>query len=329
MRIRFLMIVFFMFNQAKAGSLNSYNILEDQISVSGLSSGGYMATQFHVAHSKRIMGAAILAAGPYYCASGSFRLALSRCTDDDQGQPVVPVQSLINFTKNEASQGHIDELSYLRDDKVWIYVAGSDNTVEEPVTDALATYYSEFVTSNNIKNKQINNAEHGFPTVDKGLPCDVKGSPFINRCQFDGAKALFEHIYGELEEKVEPTGQVIRFSQAEFEMPAMNSMGAAGHVYVPNTCANGAECKLHIAFHGCKQTENFIGDAYFTDTGYNAWAESNNIVVLYPQSKPSHKPFNPNGCWDWWGYGDSEYNRKSAKQITAINNMVDRLVGRD
>lgn len=40
-----------------------YNVDKDQISVSGLSSGGYFAVQFHVAFSKVIMGAGIIAAG--------------------------------------------------------------------------------------------------------------------------------------------------------------------------------------------------------------------------------------------------------------------------
>lgn len=41
------------------------------ISVSGLSSGGYMAGQFHVAHSGNVIGAGILAAGPYGCAQST------------------------------------------------------------------------------------------------------------------------------------------------------------------------------------------------------------------------------------------------------------------
>ena len=38
------------------------------VSVSGLSSGADMAVQFHVAHSSRVMGAAIFAGEPYHCA---------------------------------------------------------------------------------------------------------------------------------------------------------------------------------------------------------------------------------------------------------------------
>ena len=43
------------------------------VTVSGISSGGAMATQFHVAHSSLVRGAGLLAASPYRCAEGSVR----------------------------------------------------------------------------------------------------------------------------------------------------------------------------------------------------------------------------------------------------------------
>ena len=36
--------------------------------------------------------------------------------------------------------------------------------------------------------------------------------------------------------------------------------------------------------------------------GYNEWADTNGIVVLYPQLDPTEILDNPEGCWDWWGY---------------------------
>ena len=56
------------------------NVDVSQISVSGISSGGFMAHQFHVAHSEHIMGAGIVAGGPYYCARGSMLDAVTRCS---------------------------------------------------------------------------------------------------------------------------------------------------------------------------------------------------------------------------------------------------------
>lgn len=41
----------------------SYNIDPDQITVSGVSSGGAMAMQFHFAHSSEIIGAGVFAGG--------------------------------------------------------------------------------------------------------------------------------------------------------------------------------------------------------------------------------------------------------------------------
>ncbi len=51
-----------------AERLGSYAIDPGAISISGISSGGFMANQFHVAHSATIMGAGIVAGGPYACA---------------------------------------------------------------------------------------------------------------------------------------------------------------------------------------------------------------------------------------------------------------------
>ena len=53
------------------------------VTVSGISSGGYMAVQFQVAYSKLVKGAGILAAGPYDCADGSALRAGGR----DNGGP--------------------------------------------------------------------------------------------------------------------------------------------------------------------------------------------------------------------------------------------------
>jgi poly(3-hydroxybutyrate) depolymerase len=45
--------------------IESYDVDLSQISVSGISAGGYMAVQFHVSYSKSIMGAAVFAGGMY------------------------------------------------------------------------------------------------------------------------------------------------------------------------------------------------------------------------------------------------------------------------
>jgi hypothetical protein len=48
-----------------------------------------------------------------------------------------------------------------------------------------------------------------------------------------------------------------------------------------------------------------VGDVYVKHGGYLETADTNNIVVLFPQVVASLLlPQNPVGCWDWWGYDD-------------------------
>ena len=47
-------------------------------SVSGLSAGAFMASQFQIAHSRIVIGAGIVAGGPYGCAEACRRHAFAR-----------------------------------------------------------------------------------------------------------------------------------------------------------------------------------------------------------------------------------------------------------
>ena len=67
-------------NGADLVSLPSFNIDTNQISVSGFSSGGYMAVQFDVAFSSILRGAGTIAGGPYYCAQNSATIATTTCS---------------------------------------------------------------------------------------------------------------------------------------------------------------------------------------------------------------------------------------------------------
>jgi hypothetical protein len=84
---------------------------------------------------------------------------------------------------------------------------------------------------------------------------------------------------------------------------------------------------VHVVFHGCRQYAEKIGRAVVEHGGYNRWADTNRLIVLYPQTTPI--PGNPFGCWDWWGYTQlprsDEYARKTGYQIAAIKAMLDRL----
>lgn len=295
------------------------------VSVSGVSSGAYMAVQFHVAFSDDVMGAGVVAGGPYYCAQGLVSYALKRCMDTALGHP--DGAALFREAQRLADQGLIDATANLADDRVYIFAGRRDPVVEPAVVAETADFYrAAGLTAQNIAYIDDIGAGHAFITTDHGLACAATDPPFINDCDYDQAGAILQAIYGELRPpSADPSGRILAFDQSAFiSQPRRHSMGDTGYVYVPAACEQpGAACRLHIAFHGCKQSTAEIGDQFYRSAGYNPWADANRIIVLYPQAFPG--PGNPNSCWDWWGYGDAAYHTRAGPQMAAVAAMVARL----
>ena len=299
------------------------------VTVSGISSGGNMATQFHVAHSGLVQGAGLLAASPYRCAEGSVREALGRCM---QGEPEIPVAQLAGQTRQLAQDGRIDAVGGLDGDRVWLFHGSADPFVHKRVTDALEAYYQAFVPPANLARVELAGASHTFPTANPGAsPCDVSEAPFLGNCDLDGARALLAHLYGELApSRTARDAGLARFDQRPYAK-ASGSAGLAdsGWLYVPEDCATGtaSACRLHVVFHGCQQGGSFVRDAFVRGAGYLEVAEANRIVLLFPQIEKSLQPLNAFGCWDWWGYDGDDYATRDGRQVRAVRAMVADLLG--
>jgi poly(3-hydroxybutyrate) depolymerase len=299
------------------------------VTVSGISSGGAMATQFHVAHSGLVQGAGILAASPYRCAEGSVREALGRCM---QGEPEIPVSNLVEQTRQLAAGGRIDAVDGLKSDRVWLFHGAADPYVHAKVADALEAYYREFVTADNLARIELAGAGHTFPTADAGAPpCNTTESPFVGSCGLDGAATLLGHAYGPLAPgRAARDAGLVPFDQRPYGSAAGSSgLAESGWLYVPEACAAGAAgaCRLHVVFHGCKQGGSFVGDAFVRRAGYLEVAEANGIVLLFPQIEKSLRPLNAYGCWDWWGYEGEDYATRDGRQVRAVRAMIADLLG--
>jgi len=299
------------------------------VTVSGISAGGYMAVQFHVAHSALVQGAGIVAAGPYFCAEGSMRHALGRCM---QGNEEIPTDRLLETTSELARDGAIDPIGGLADDRVWIFHGATDPVVRAPVVDALEAYYRALARPEHVARIEHPAAGHTFPSsAAAASPCAASEPPFVGNCGLDGARALLEHSYGPLADgsAARPDG-LVEFDQRPYSA-ASGSAALADHgwLYIPAACKAGAAatCRLHVVFHGCKQGASFVGDGFLRRAGYLEIAESNRVVLLFPQIEPSFQPLNPNGCWDWWGYEGEAYATQAGPQVRAVRSMIADLLG--
>src|SRR5215813_188675 len=207
---------------AQTVSLPSYNVDISQTSVSGLSSGGFMAVQFEVAFSSTLRGAGVIAGGPYYCAQGNLLTATSTCSCVPFGcfeQSSTNVAQLIAITDRNAGRGLIDATGNLARHRIWLFSGTNDTAVPQRVMDDLLTYYRHYITDPaNIFYKNDVPAEHAMPTDFFGNPCAVRNDPFISNCNYDAAGQLLQWIYGSLHPK--NTGQLggsfINFDQKPF-----------------------------------------------------------------------------------------------------------------
>jgi poly(3-hydroxybutyrate) depolymerase len=312
-----------------------------ETSVSGISSGAYMAGQFQIAHSKTVAGAAIIAGGPYGCADSAFSdmmpgpgaaflnlsKAINGCMLNALAVWGVPnVDELVQKTTKLAAAGRIDPLESLRDDRVYLFSGSNDRTVVPSIVKAAYEFYERIgVPKSQLTYVSNLPAGHAFVTADQGLACEATGKPYVVDCDYDQAGAVLKRIYGDLAPRVAtPGGTFVEFDQRPFlEGKSNHGMEKRGVAYIPKSCARTATCRVHIAFHGCAQNRENTGERFIRETGYANWADSNAFVVLFPQAASS--PVNPQGCWDWWGYTGHDYLTRDAPQIDAVFRMLEHL----
>jgi poly(3-hydroxybutyrate) depolymerase len=315
---------------AAAVKLSAYNADPSLSTVSGISSGGYMAVQMHVAYSASFKtGAAIFAGGPFYCTQGSVSTAQGACMNALPSGP--DTATSISTTNSYASAGSIDATSNLTSTKVYMWSGTSDTIVKQAVMNALKTYYLTWVPSANIIYDNTHAAGHGWISPDATAACSAQADPYINNCSTDAEQTFLTQMYGTLNAKNTGTlsGSFIEFDQTEFfddKNPAAHSIANSGWMYVPSSCAAKKACKVQIAYHGCVQYYGKVGDVFIKKSGLNEWADTNNIIVVYPQTIASNSnPSNPNGCWDWWAYDDPNFAKKTGRQMLMSKRILDRI----
>ena len=246
------------------------------------------------------------------------------------------------------AEGKIDDPSNLANSRVLLFHGDKDIGVPKATMQELKSFYQLMgVPAANIEVKDGPDAKHGMPI--KALPaggsgqhCLLPDPSFLVRCDYGAAELLLQHLYpGGLPASAKPsgTGRIVGFDQTEFfdERDKSSSLHEAGYLYVPSACENGsgsaAQCRLHVAFHGCEQGVDKIHELFFRDAGYNAWADANHVIVLYPQAipwlrlaDPSQISGNPKGCWDWWGYSGDDYLSRNGKQMRAVREIIRRVL---
>ena len=293
-----------------------------RITVSGISAGGQMAHQLHIAYSDLFSGAAIIAGGPFGCAQGSVATAFARCIATTGGE--LSPEEFVDEIGEAAGQGLLSDTKHLADDRVWLFHGSLDKAVTRGLSDVLRDVYLAFVPAENIVYVDDVPAAHNFPARGAGHACGASEPPFVGNCDYDAAGQLLRQLHPVL--KAPTGGEHAALSKVEVPAAAGAGLQETAFVYVPARCAAGSEtCALHLVLHGCAQSSAQLGTAFIEQSGYLPWADANDIVLAFPQVAPS--PVNPMGCWDWWGYTGPDYRWRDGAQMKLLAYWVRSLAG--
>jgi len=333
--------------------------VERQVTVSGLSSGGYMAAQFAVAFSKDVKGLGVVAGGPFDCSQGNVIAATTRCSCTSTLACSTPTPTVLGFQSwnqatGKAALNLIDPLEALKSQRVWLFSGDKDKTVPTANVEALEMFYVDKAKANvpreQVRFQRFRGAGHGMPVIEdaKAVACDLSAFPFINNCSDDAAGDLLGWLYPGAPLATAPVakGRLVEFDQTAYTKElAYTGLGDTGYVYVPDACGKaGAACRLHVVFHGCRQARDSdngsggaVGSLFAERAGYNRWAAGSRIVVLYPQVMPHDTgnplvgyQYNPRACWDFWGYtqlapSTGGFTTNAAPQMLAVRAMIAAL----
>ncbi|MFM8901489.1 MAG: hypothetical protein ACKOF9_16320 [Burkholderiales bacterium] len=224
-----------------------------QVTVSGLSSGGYMAAQFAVAYSASISGVGVLAGGPYGCSEGSVSTASLNCSCPANppwwlqwqqwwggGCQTLATDVYVNRSLDavRGNQGHIDDPVHIKRQRLWLFSGGQDKVVPAPLVLALKTTYERWgVPAAQIRHDNKPDAGHGFPSLAATESCSTTAAPFITQCQLDAAGELLKWLYPTLSSATPSAvdaNAFKRFDQTRYAQAGeFNSLDATGWLYLP------------------------------------------------------------------------------------------------
>ena len=137
------------------------SLQQNAVTVSGISSGGFFAHQFHVAYSKLVNGAGVIAGGPYGCVEHILNpywwfagvpldrgsAATVACTHYLGSRyfglrPSSPrADDSASFVQQAHQQGLIDDPTNLTSSRVWLFHGRGDEIVPQSTMAALQDLY--------------------------------------------------------------------------------------------------------------------------------------------------------------------------------------------
>src|SRR3954454_17207266 len=188
--------------------LAGYNAAIGESSISGISSGAFMAVQVGTAWSSVITGVGVVAGGPYWCARADagdwingYTLPIMHARGSCMVGPPGDIGSFVAKADAKAASGDIDPLQSVIRQKIYLFHGYNDAVVARSVTDASAEFYRHYLGTANRGNlfyQTALGAGHSLVVAQDaaggGLnECNANAKPYIDHCGYDQAGIILQH----------------------------------------------------------------------------------------------------------------------------------------
>jgi len=252
------------------------------------------------------------------------------------------VDMLVDTARRYAAAGRIDAVEHLRNMKIYTY-DGVTERHEGYATKKTHEFFEQLGAD--VLANFTTPGGHGWPQASGVNPCGdpgrwwmgawFSGSPWaVENCGYDGPGAMLQHLYGPLNPPADAVvrSSVLLFDQAPFGDVHKTGLDKPGMIYVPASCASGAQCKLHISLHGGHEPWVFeyelVQGSKSHGLSINRWAETNNMVVLWPKVGYQSDYFKlRQNNWDSYGETGDDFDTKTGVQMVAIRKMIETIAG--
>lgn len=303
-------------------------------SISGISSGGFMAAQMGVIYSSEIEAVGIVAAGFYNCAQNHYQESLSFSfklgkgyrafyeteVDDKeliQGHinnsirlsPRNPIYQSVQICMKESEAASIDlkEISRLQSEKlidstehiknqqILLYQGGLDQVVNPALLAKNKEFYEKMnVPSNQVLNIENSKGAHNFPTDYLDLnSCSHQGIPYVSSCELNLAGKILKQVMGTKELVRNPEDVESHFFKVTQRILGAHPKSVSDYGYLaasPYCLENPADCRVHVALHGCEMSDSF--DPSF-DERYSKYAKLGYLKMRRRAERPIWHYFLP------------------------------------
>jgi len=182
------------------------------------------------------------------------------------------------------------------------------------------------------------------------IPKSAGWRPPINNCDYDMAGEILRWVYGTegvRERRPVVPNNLLAVNQSAF-LPTNWTVDKAlldplGYVYVPAACRLAkppeegaaevmsvprplfaANCSIHVHYHPCGGSIRDVGLSYMLENALPAYAEGNNMVIVYPQSGSVKNPAG-GGCFDWYGAVGQDFDTRTGTQLNFVLRMIREL----